>query len=132
MTPHTYTRTQAAAGGAAAAAGGGGGAAAAAGGGGGGGAAPRYAYAVANKRLTVEAGDFYIAYRPFCRLCRIVSHPTSSCPRRPARAGPMAPRQLPPGAVWPLPAAVAAPPPPPPQRDRPPLPQPEPRRQRHA
>ena len=64
-------------------------------------------YTVAEKKLTVAAGDYYLAYRNFCRVCRIVGHSTSSCPRRPARTQPgpaTAPNPfppLPPAAVWP-------------------------------
>ena len=40
---------------------------------------------IENKKLSVAASDFYVAYRPFCRDCRFVGHTTSSCPKRPAR-----------------------------------------------
>ena len=104
--PHTYTRTLVPP---RAAAGAGGANAGPAG-------APQYTYTVATKKLTVAAGDYYIAYRPFCRHCRIVGHATSSCPQ--ARA-----RQLPRGPGVPLPAPVQPaawpnlPPPPPPRDD---------------
>lgn len=40
----------------------------------------QFTYEVTTKQLYVSRSDYYIAYRPFCRVCRIVGHTTNSCP----------------------------------------------------
>ena len=89
---------------------------------------PRFTLTIDTKRLTVANGDFYVAYKAFCRLCRTVNHSTATCPQRAARV-PAAPAFLPPrqppglrGAWPPLPAGGMLPPPPPAGGPRPPPP----------
>ena len=52
------------------------------------------------KDYMVKDGDFYIAYKAFCRECRKVSHTTAKCTQRPARQAmpPMPPP--PPQPAW--------------------------------
>ena len=84
----------------------------------------KWNYIINTSMQTVADGDFYIAYRPFCRTCRYISHPTASCPQRAARHHQPptfnhqpTPLPMPPMQPWSFPPShlfTGMPPPPPP------------------
>ena len=71
------------------------------------------------KDYIVKDGDFYIAYKAFCRECRKVSHTTAKCTQRPAR---QAAPPVPPPPMWGMPPIPMPPMPPPPGWGVPPAP----------